>query len=74
MKTSHAFIIAIGFVVGSALVAGSNLVWNRNEYLLNPMTDQVIKVDKATGQVYFFRKDGGWIDAAIGTGNHQRPR
>jgi 3-deoxy-D-arabino-heptulosonate 7-phosphate (DAHP) synthase class II len=63
VKISHALIMAVGFVVGGVLVAGSNLVWNRNEYLLNPMSDRLLRVDKATGQVYVFSKDKGWIDA-----------
>jgi hypothetical protein len=62
MKTAHALIMAIGFIVGSVLVAGSNLVWDRYQYLLNPMNDHLIRVDKATGQVYLFNKDRGWVD------------
>jgi hypothetical protein len=55
--------MAFGFVLGGVLVAGSNLVWNRYQYLLNPMSDRLIRVDKATGQVYIFNKDRGWVDA-----------
>jgi hypothetical protein len=54
--------MAFGFVLGGVLVAGSNLVWNRYQYLLNPMSDRLIRVDKATGQVYIFNKDRGWVD------------
>jgi hypothetical protein len=37
-------------VIGGVLVAGSNLVWNRYEYLLNPMSDRLLRVDKATAR------------------------
>lgn len=62
MKWFHALIIALGIVLAGAVIAGSNLFWTRYEYIYNPSTDRLIRVDKATGEVYLFNKDRGWVD------------
>lgn len=63
MKWVHALTIALGIVLAGALIAGSNLLYTRNEYIYNPSTDRLIQVDKQTGEVYLFNKDRGWVNA-----------
>ena len=49
-------------MLAGALIAGGNLLWTRYEYVYNPSTDRLIRVDKATGEVYQFNKDRGWVN------------
>jgi hypothetical protein len=61
MKWFHALIIALGIVLAGALIAGSNLWWSRYEHVYNPSTTQLMRIDKATGEVSFFDPARGWI-------------
>jgi hypothetical protein len=63
MKGFHALIIALGIVLAGALIAGSNLLYNRNEYIYNPSTDRLSRIDKQTGEVYNFNRNRGWVSA-----------
>ena len=65
MRWFHALIIAIGIVFAGALIAGSNLCWSRYEYFYNSSTDRLTKVDRATGEVYFFDHKRGWINVRL---------
>jgi hypothetical protein len=65
MRWFHALIIAIGIVFAGALIAGSNLLWSRYEYFYNPSINQLQRVDRATGEVYFFDRKRGWINAYL---------
>jgi hypothetical protein len=63
MRWSQVLTLALAVVLAGALVGGAHLLWGRFEYLLNPASDRLLRVDKATGQVYLFSKDRGWVDA-----------
>jgi hypothetical protein len=62
MKWFHALIIALGIVLAGALIAGSNLFRTRYEYVYNPSTDRLIRVNKETGEVYLFDKVRGSVN------------
>ena len=65
MRWFHAVIIAFGIVFAGALIAGSNLLWSRYEYFYNPSINQLQRVDRATGEVYFFDHKRGWINVRL---------
>jgi hypothetical protein len=62
MKLGHALIIAAAIIIGAVMIAGSPLVFGRYEYILNPNTDGLIRVDKTTGEVERFEKQRGWVN------------
>ena len=51
MKLSHAFVLAAGIVLAGLLIAGSNLLFSRYEYIYAPNGDLLFRLDKGTGGV-----------------------
>jgi hypothetical protein len=63
MKGSQVLALAPAVVLAGALAGGGPLLQGQHESILNPATDRLLRVDKATGEVYVFSQDrGGWVN------------
>ena len=67
MRWFHALFIGLGIVFAGALIAASNLWWNRYKYFSDPSApiERITRVDRATGEVYYFDRRLGWLNVRV---------
>jgi hypothetical protein len=61
MKLGQVLVMSLAIIVAGALIGGSNLLLARYQYVMNPNTDSLFRVDKFNGEVERFDKQRGWI-------------
>ena len=61
MKLGQVIVMSLAIIVAGALIGGSSLLFARYQYVMNPNTDSLFRVDKFNGEVERFDKQRGWI-------------